>query len=89
MLASLIGQGFVWLAVVHAWLRKALVKDLNWTVKRPPTLAPGWLSGAQAASMYMVHSVVVSTRPRPVALSRYREPPFTAVGASAPDARVK
>jgi hypothetical protein len=44
---------------------------------------------AHAASMYIVHSVVVSTRPRPVALSRYREPPATAVGASVPDARVK
>jgi hypothetical protein len=44
---------------------------------------------AHAASMYILHSVVVSTRPRPAALSRYREPPSTAVGASVRHARVK
>ena len=44
---------------------------------------------AHAASMYIVHSVVVSTRPRPVALLRYREQSSTAVGASVRRARVK
>jgi hypothetical protein len=52
-------------------------------------LACGMAKRAHAASMYIVHSVVVSTRPRPVALSRYREPLSTAVGASVRHARVK
>jgi hypothetical protein len=39
--------------------------------------------------MYILHSVVVSTRPRPVALSRFREQPSTAIGASVRHARVK
>jgi hypothetical protein len=40
MLASVAGQ-----VAVPARLRKALVKDLDWTVKRPLTLVSEWLSG--------------------------------------------
>jgi hypothetical protein len=44
---------------------------------------------AHAALMYIVHSSVVTKRPRPVVLSQYREPPLTAIGASVRHARVK
>ena len=71
-----------------AW-HKVLVKGLGLTVKRPLSARVRMAKRAHAALVSIVHSLVASMRPRPMALSRYREPPSTAVGAGVPDARVK
>ena len=44
-------------------------------------------TSAHAELVSILYSVAASMKPHPIALSRFREPPATPVGANVPDAR--
>jgi hypothetical protein len=69
-----------------AW-HKVLVKGLGWTVKRPLSARVRMAKSAHAELVSILYSVAASMKPHPIALSRFREPPSTPVGANVPDAR--